>query len=217
MPDTVSPLRSVAPCGGAAPTRISRDVAKQQRGAAVRGSTMLPKSPALVARARAAQRVLLGGMLDVPAAEVGVVLPDAHRDVVQRQPVLRQKRRVDVDLELPGLAAPRVDLADAGNGAQLLLDHPLVKVLQFHRAHRTAAACTDRARRTRSPAVRASAARLAAAATRLLQPLVDQLPGEVHRHGVVEDDGDHRQAELRDRPHFFACRAGRSSRARSDR
>ena len=54
---------------------------------------MLPKSSVPCGAARAEQRVLLGGVLDVPAAEVRVVLLDARRDVVQRQAVLREQRR----------------------------------------------------------------------------------------------------------------------------
>ena len=39
-----------------------------------------------------------------------------------------------------------------------------------------------------------------------LTPLGHELPREVHRHRVLEHDGDHRQPELRDRAHFLRAR-----------
>ena len=76
-------------------------------------------------------------MLDIAAAEIGVVLLDARGHIVQGEPVLLQQGRIDNDLKLLGLAAPSIDFADARDGAQLALDHPLVQVLQFHGAHGT--------------------------------------------------------------------------------
>ena len=40
----------------------------------------------------------------------------------------------------------------------------------------------------------------------LLQAFADELAGEVHRHGIVKDHGDHGEAELRERAHFFLVR-----------
>ena len=112
-----------------------RNVAQQNRRAFFRGKTMLPKSPVRDRAPGTQQRVLLGGMLDVASAEIGIVLLHALRDVVKRQAVLLEQRRIDDDLKLLGLAAPRVDLAHAGKRSQLRLDHPLVQILQIHRAH----------------------------------------------------------------------------------
>ena len=121
MPDTVSPLRSVAPAGGAEPMRTSATSRSSTGVPFLDARTMLPKSLGGDRAPGAEQRVLLRGMLDVAAAEVGVVVLDALRHVVQRQPVLLEQRRIDHDLKLLGLPAPRVDLADAGNRAQLRL------------------------------------------------------------------------------------------------
>ena len=120
MPETVSPLRSVAPSGRRRADAHVGDVPQQHRRAVCSHvSTMLPKSSVRHRAARAQQRVLLRGMLDVAAAEIRVVVLDARGHVVQRQAVLLQQRGVDHDLKLLGLAAPGVDFADAGNGAQL--------------------------------------------------------------------------------------------------
>ena len=135
MPETVSPFRSVAPSGGAEPMRTSATSRSSTGVPFFAVSTMLPKSCGGHGAARAEQRVLLGGVLDIAAAEVGVVFLHARGDVVKRQAVLIEQRGIDHDLILLGLAAPGVDFADAGKRAQLRLDHPFVQILEFHGAH----------------------------------------------------------------------------------
>ena len=146
---------------------------------------------------RAEQRVLLRRMLDVAAAEVRVVLLDAHRDVVQREAVLREQRRIDDDLKLLGLSTPGVHLTHAGNGPQLRLDHPLMEILQLHRAHRARQRVlielAERGRR--QPERWLDAGRQLR--RDLLQALGHELPPEVHRHRIVKDHRDHRETELR--------------------
>ncbi len=90
--------------------------------------TMLPEVRRGATASSTDQRILLGGVLDVSTAEVGVVRFHACRDIMQREAELVEQRGVDHDLELLCLAAPRIDFAHTGEGAELGLDHPFVKV-----------------------------------------------------------------------------------------
>ncbi len=135
MPETVSPLRSVAPCGGAEPIRIA---ATSRNSIGVPFFASQDDIAEIFGRGGAAgadKSVLFESVFDIAAAEICIVGLDARRDVVKGQAVLIEKRGVHHNLELLRLPAPRVDFADARNGAQLRLDHPFVQILQIHRAH----------------------------------------------------------------------------------
>ena len=76
------------------------------------------------------QQRLAGGD-HLAAADVGVVLLQGGADLAQGQAVLDQPFRGDDDVVLALQAAPGVDLGDAGNLAQLRLDHPVVQGAQL--------------------------------------------------------------------------------------
>ena len=163
--------------------------------------------------AQTPDRVLLGAMFHEPGPEVGVVLPQTLKDVPQPQPIAAQLLRVDHDLELPREAAPGVDVGDAGDGAQLVLDLPVMQGLELHGVKAAAfdGVLVDLAERRRQRAqLRFQPARDAVA--RLAQPLVHQLPRQQRVHGVLEDHGDHGQAVLRDRAHLERVRQAHQRR-----
>ena len=91
----------------------ARDVA-DPRGDALAGAH---DDVADVRRARddadALNEARLPGLVDRPAADVGVVALERLGQFPQRQVVLREPARVDDDLDLPLVASPRVDLGDA--------------------------------------------------------------------------------------------------------
>ena len=136
-------------------------------------------------------------MLDVAAAEVGVVVGDRGDDVVQREVEAAERFWVDDRRVLLGFAAPGVDLADAGNGEQLVADDPVVQRLELHQRHlrRGDRVLVDFAEgRGHGVHLRLQAGR--DAALHLVDALRDQLADKIFVHGVVEDDGNHGQVEL---------------------
>ena len=157
--------------------------------------------------ADAAHRVALGPVLDEAAAERRVVVGERLEHLVQRQPVALELPRIDQHLELPRQAAPRVDLAHAAHRAQPRADVPVVERLLRHRVGRVALdqVLVDLAERGRDRAERRVEA-VGDAAARLEHPLADQLPREVDRHGVVEDDGHDRQPGLGDGADLLGAR-----------
>ena len=136
---------------------------------------------------------------DVAAADVLVVLLEGPDDVVERELVLGELRRVGPDLELLREAAPGVDLGDPGHPAQPRPDHPILERPQLGQVVRTLAreeividlaeAGGDRPHRRPLDAL---------GELGLAQALVDLLPGEVDVGPVLEDGDDLREAELRD-------------------
>jgi len=53
-------------------------------------------------------------MFDITAAEIGVIFFHPFGNIMQRDAVLIEQRWIDNDLELLGLASPRVDFTDPG-------------------------------------------------------------------------------------------------------
>src|SRR6266446_2777449 len=128
--------RSALP--GSRADRHLSEVAQQDRSALICQQDDLSQFIRCDCAAASGQRVLLGCVLDIAATEIPVVLLDPHRDIVKRQSVLLQQRRLDLDLELLCFAAPRIDFADSRDGAELALDGPLLHVFEFHCIHGTA-------------------------------------------------------------------------------
>jgi hypothetical protein len=81
----------------------------------------------------AADQVLLGVLLDVRAAGIGVVLLQRRDHVVEREVEAGQVIGTDLDLVGLELAAEGVDLDHAGHAAQPRRDLPLEDRAQLHR------------------------------------------------------------------------------------
>src|SRR5690606_20732732 len=108
--------------------RYAADIA-QNDGADLVQRTHLP---------RHAHQQLFAAPLDVAGADVGIVAFQRIDYVLQRQAVGRQFFRRWRDLVLLRLPAYRVDLSDAGHGAQLRLDDPVLDLAQVGRRIRRA-------------------------------------------------------------------------------
>ena len=174
-----------------------------------------PQVPLAPYTAQAAHGVLLGGVLNESAAKVVVVLPDALEHVTQRQPASVQAVRIHLDLVLPRVAAPGVDVGHARHGLQLVFDLPVVERLQLHGAvafpfERVPIHLAE-GRRHR-PQGRLEAGRNPA--TGFVQPFVDELPREIIVHAVGKNDGDHRKAQLGNRADFLGV--GKAHHGRLD-
>ena len=145
----------------------------------------------------AANGVLLLGVFDIAAAEVGVVVRDGDDDIVQSKVVTSERLRIDFDGVLLGLASPGVDLADARHGEQRVPHGPVMKGLLVHQRH---------SRRLHGVLIHLSEGgrhrvhkRLQAAGNaslHLIEAFGHQLPDQVLVHRVIEDDCDHRQVEF---------------------
>jgi hypothetical protein len=149
----------------------------------------------------AADRERLSVLLDVAAADRGVVLQQDTFDVGQRQAVAGQQLRVHDDLVLLGLPAHAVDLDDARDGAQLDAHHPVEQRAQLHRAvlvrHQVELvdlAQPGRHGRQLGPAV---AGRDVVFGD--LQPLADHLAREPDVDPLLEDHGHRRDGRAADR------------------
>ena len=167
--------------------------------------------PLALYAAQAAHGVLLGGVLDESAAEVVIVLPNPLEHVTQRQSVSVQAVRIHLDLVLPRVAAPGVDVGHARHGLQLVFDLPVVERLQLHGAvafpfERVPIHLAE-GRRHR-PQGRLEAGRNSAAG--FVQPFVDELPREIIVHAVGKNDGNHRKAQLGNRADFLGVGEGPS-------
>ena len=193
--------------GGALPRHVAdtdvRHVAQVDRRAPMRVEQDRFDFPFVLHAAEAAHRVLLGGMLNETGAEVIVVVADTLENVAQRQAAALQAIRVDHDFVLLGEATPGVDVGDAGDGAQLVLDLPVVERLQLHGAVAVALdrVLVDLAERG-GDRPHGGLQSLGNAVAGLDQAFTDELPGEVGRDAVFEDNRDHREPELRDRAHL---------------
>ena len=75
---------------------------------------------------RGANEVLFAVALDISRADVGVVVGQRRHHIAETEAVGARSsgRRMRRDVVLLHEAADRVDLRDAGNGAQLRPDHP---------------------------------------------------------------------------------------------
>ena len=83
-----------------------------------------------------AHQILLAVALDIAGADIGVVGGERRHDVAEGQLVGHQPRRIGQHVELLLEAADRVDLDDAGHGAKLRLDDPVLDGAQIGRADR---------------------------------------------------------------------------------
>ena len=132
MPETVSPFRSVAPLRGAAPTVISAMSRSRNRCSFVSQDHDATDIVRRGGSAATLQRVLLRGILDIAAAKIRVVVLNAFGNIVEVQSILSQHRGIDFDLKLFGFASPGIDFAHARNGAELVLNLPVLKILECH-------------------------------------------------------------------------------------
>src|SRR5207249_4637792 len=80
------------------------------------------------------QRVL--ALRDVAAAGVGVVGRHRVEHLLEGEVVAAQTGGIDVDLVLLGAAAPGDDVGDAGDLAELALEHPVLDRLELDERHR---------------------------------------------------------------------------------
>ena len=192
------------------------DVTQVDRSSFVGRQDDRPQVPLAPDAAQPADGVLLGGMLDEPAAEVVVVFPNPLEHVTERQPVSAQPIGIHLDLVLPRVAAPGVDVGYARHGPQLVFDLPVVERLQLHRAiaftfERIPIHLAE-GRRQR-PQRRLEAGRNPAA--RFVQPFVDELPREIVVHAVSKNNGDQGKTQFGNRADFFGV--GKAHHGRLDR
>ena len=155
----------------------------------------------LVDQRLSADEVLLPRVGDVAAAHVAVVLLDGLEDPTQRDSEGLEAIGVDADLVGPQLSAEGVDLDDAGDAPQLVVDVPVEDVAQLHGAVALAAhlKLVDLPEPRGDGAHRGFAVALRDLLARLHQALADELASPVDVSALLEDDGHDRQAELRHR------------------
>ena len=165
---------------------------------------------------RRAHQVLLAVALDVACADVGVVRHQGRHDVAEGESVGDQPRRIGQHMELPLVAADRVDLDDAGHGAKLRLDDPVLDGAQVGRAVGLAGRLpgvgpgldgvhVDLAQARRDRAHRGMQARRQLVLG-LLDALVDELAGEVDVGAVLEHHGHLAEAVTRQRARVVELR-----------
>src|SRR5258706_2566675 len=111
---------------------------------------------------------------------------------MQCKPIRAQYSRIDNDLVLLDLAARFVDLARSRNGTELALDLPLLHILEFHRSHGAAQGVLIEFAEGRCRKTKLRLNPFWNLIGHLLKTLVDHLSSEVHRHRVIEYDGDDR-------------------------
>ena len=154
--------------------------------------------------ARCADQVLLAISLDVPGADVRVVLFECLDHIFKAQVVGKQARRIGGDVELLFIAADRVDFGDAAYLPELRAYYPVLQGTQCSRVvgltvglpgrvigmHRVQVDFT-KTRRNRPHRGLDAARQLALG---LLQPFVDEIAGPVDIGAVREDDRHLRQA-----------------------
>src|SRR5690606_23989021 len=134
-----------------------------------------------------------------------IVRVDGLDDLPIREAVLDEPQRIDDDLKLALLPAPRQHVVDPGRGAKHQPDRPILNRAQIHRrqlAGKLLVGLLDgvpehltEARRVRSDPRRAVAFRNAL--RDLLETLADEPPCEVDVDVVREVDRDVREAEQR--------------------
>ena len=215
-PSTTSPLPSAV----TAPRRISRPsttsaTSRMRTGTPSFAATITSSISRLVRDdADALDQGRLAGLVDRAAADVGVVALQRFDDVRQREPARRQRHRIDDDLELLLVAAPRVDLGDARHGDELRADDPVLHRSQLGGA---LALARDHVVKHLAEAGRHRPELRPLDAARQLHrvdALVDDLAREIDVGAVLEQDGHLREAELRDRAHLLESGQSRRSPAR---
>ena len=151
----------------------------------------------------AADDELLAAAFDESAAGDAVARCHGGGQLGQIEVVAVEGRRIDDHVVLAHVAAEAVDAGGAGRGAQDRPQHPVLQAAQLHQVARLALegvledlaeAGGDR------PEVRLDARRQLLACRE--HALHHHLAGEVDVGAVLEDHGDHRQAELRERTHL---------------
>ena len=201
MPATVSPLpsRVTAPLRGSGPTPTSATSPRRIGHALDRRQHDAPEVLDPGGEAAAAHGEALGTVLDEAAAEGGVVVGHRLHHLVEREAVAVESAGLDDHVVLLREAAPGVDLGDALHRSQPRPHVPVVERLLLHRVRLALdEVLVDLAEGGRHrPERRLEAGRDAGA--RVGEPLGHELAGEVDRHAVLEDDGDHREPELRER------------------
>ncbi len=201
MPATVSPWpsRVTAPLRGQGADADVGHVADEDGDALHRSQHDPPEVLDAGGEAAAAHGETLGTVLDEAAAEGGVVVGHRLHHLVEREAVAVESAGVDDDVVLLREAAPGVDLGDALHRSQPRPHVPVVERLLLHRVRFALdEVLVDLAEGGRHrPEGRLEAGRDAGA--RVGEPLGHELAGEVDGHAVLEDDGDHREPELRER------------------
>ena len=176
------PSRVTAPSRGISPTFTSATSAPRP-GRCGPWPARPARDPRPGGEAQPADGVALGAVLDEAAAERRVVVRERRQDLTEREAEAVQLARVDEDVELLRLAAPRVHLADAAHGAQARADVPVVqRLLRPSRRRRRPRRGTGRSRRRRSPPGPAPARSPRGCGRGRRHPLGHELPGEVDRH-----------------------------------
>ncbi len=138
IPETVSPLRSTAPCRGAGPIATVA-TSRSRTGVPLRDSrTMSPKSAVLSARP-APRMVYCSSLCSMkPPPKFWLFSSTRSATSLRRHGRIEQGIRIDGDLILLDLAPPGVHFAHPRHHPELPLDLPLLQVLQRHGAHGTA-------------------------------------------------------------------------------
>ena len=179
-----------------------RHPAQQRRGAVVvDGQHGVGDVLGVLELGLAADDDLLAVALDVAAAHVGVVLLEGGQHLAQRQLEPRHLPRVEHHLVLLDLAPHRVDLDDAGDGAQPVGDDPVEQRAQLHGpvAIRLQIELVDLAEAGRDGRQLGAAVAGRDVGLGELEPLGDELAREPDVAVVAEHQGHRRQAGLADR------------------
>src|SRR3546814_9458893 len=95
-----------------------RDIGDTDRHAAARCDDDLRQITLIGCLARHTDQDLLAAAFDVAGAAVGIIALECSDDIVERQIECRQRSRVRRRMILPGVAAERVDLGDAGRSEE---------------------------------------------------------------------------------------------------
>src|SRR3546814_16620615 len=97
------------------PDCVVLDIGDTDRHAAARCDDDLRQIALIGCLARHTDQDLLAAAFDVAGAAVGIIALECSDDIVERQIECRQRSRVRSHMILPGVAADRVDLGEAGD------------------------------------------------------------------------------------------------------
>ena len=102
------------------------------RRAAFRGDDRVPDVLNVLDQADLAHIDLLLAFLDEAAASIGVVIGELLFDLADAQPVVDELVGIEANLVLARRPAEGIDVHNAGNRLEILLDHPGFERLEIH-------------------------------------------------------------------------------------
>ena len=140
---------------------------------------------------------LLARALHIGAAGNSVVGRHRLRQLVHRQPVATQGRRLGDDLELPDFSTERIHTGGPGHGLQDRSQHPVLERPQLHEAAvRALQRVLEHLTQTRRDRAEAGFDTVGQLIPGTQHPFENQLAGEVDVGAILEDHRHHRQSEL---------------------